>query len=126
MPIGDAILGAIRAAQATVGDTVTIRRGDDSTADVPVVPCATRTILEISDDRETEVEVCDFLIAVGDYQIAAAEVLPERGDEIVREVGGKVVTFEVLPISDAAEFWYSDPFRKTLRVRTKKSAEVAA
>ena len=108
------------------GITVTIRRGEDVTEDVPVVIGRTTAI---RDDGDVTIEMTcrDFLILTADYVIDGNAVRPEAGDLIEEAAlveGGPLPTFEVLPFAGEPHERYSDPYRKRLRIHTKQVSPV--
>jgi len=66
------------------------------------------------------VESTDFLITAADLVIAGIETLPEAGDRIRVEAGGKVRVYEVMaPGGDMSHYTAADPYRTAWRVHTK-------
>lgn len=122
MPISDAIVGAVRAAQASVGITLTIIRGGHSTADVPALIGRSRDVRVTQDRLVVGVSVRDYKIVASDYVIDGEIVKPAKGDRLV-ETSDKVRTFEVLPTAGEGEFRASDPYHTVHRIHTKLIGE---
>ena len=96
--------------------TVTYSRGETS---AEVLVTVGRTIFDVT-DASGFVQQCqsrDFLVAVEDL---AAFGVPERGDRIAETQGERTFVYEVMAPGKEDCWRFSDPYRVTLRVHTKK------
>ena len=102
---------------AHAASLVTYTRGADS---VQVYATKGRTKFEVEDGYGTriETEVLDFLILAADLVLAGCLVEPQRGDRIA-DVGSTIV-YEVMAPGGEQDWRYSDPYRQTLRIHTKR------
>jgi hypothetical protein len=99
--------------------TVEYRRGLDS---VELAATVGRTIFEKADQFGVleQSEARDYLVLAADLVLAAAAILPERGDRIVDEGDGAERTYEVLAPGTAPPWTWADPYRRTLRIHTRE------
>ncbi len=67
-----------------------------------------------------QTKMLDFIVATVDLVLAAAQVLPESGDEIRLVQGSDTLVFEVLPIGDTKHYRMSDPHGVMLRIHAKQ------
>jgi len=104
-----------------MGTSVYYRRGNRTTA-----LCATmgQTKLMLADDvGATRIEWTDkdFLIPRSALTINSALTLPKVGDLVIHNDGTETHTYEVLKYGGTEPHWrWSDPFRKIIRVHTKR------
>ncbi len=107
--------------KTNVARSVTYKRGVDS---VTLAATVGRTDFDVLDNETamlTRVESRDYVFPAADLVLDSAQVLPERGDQIV-EIGddGKTRTYEVMaPAPRMAHYRWSDPYHERLRVHTK-------
>jgi hypothetical protein len=89
-----------------------------------VQPSATvgKTVFEVDDGYGVMLrhELRDFLILAADLVLDDQVVLPERGDRIKETQGTVVYIYEVTAPGKEPVWRYSDPYRNTLRIHTKK------
>jgi len=97
---------------------VTYRRGS-STAQVLATVGATRFEADDGSGIVVEMEARDYLIAAADLVLDSAQVLPERGDEIVEVRDGINYVYEVMDLGSEKHFVTCDPAGRTLRIHTK-------
>jgi len=71
-------------------------------------------------------EARDYIVHAADLVLDGVQVEPQEGDRIVETIGGKAVTFEVLPGPGEPCFRFSDNYRIELRIHTKQIAEEAS
>ena len=95
---------------------VSITRKSDITVGVSA------TVGQSEDELETvsgllRFDIRNFIIAVEDYEIAAAQVEPEIGD-IISEGDG--TTWEVLPEAGLSPWKFHDSSKLSYRIRTKQ------
>lgn len=95
--------------------------------DREIALCATYgpKLLRLSDgEGNAWVEWTDmsFVVAGEDLTVSGARVEPRRGDRIVLRAGDDYETFEVLPFGGEPLWRWCDPYRKQLRVHTKRVA----
>ena len=103
-----------------ITEIVTYRRGED---EVELSATIGRTIFRLPEGYgvEVRVETRDFLITAADLILDGSLIEPKAGDEIDRTVGSAIHTFEVMsPGADEAAWVYSDGYRYTLRIHTKR------
>ena len=102
---------------------VVYRRGT-STVDLPAM--IGKTTFEIANQFGVElIESRDFLIAAFALVIDNNATLPADGDRIEEIIGGVVYIYEVSAPAGLAMWAWSDPYRQTVRIHTKKIEETA-
>jgi hypothetical protein len=103
-----------------VSELVTLRRGAESTTDVPAFLILQRAEELIPGVSVTRVEFQDFTIDAADYQIGAVAVIPQAGDQIERANG------EVYRVSsrgtDQPPFKYTTSDRTRFRIQADRFA----
>lgn len=113
----------IKVAQRATGITVTLRRGEQSTSDVPVA--IGKSTAEVKDASGFVVETAsrDYLIQRAHYTLGGVPVEPLDGDQIVETIGDQVVVWELLPLANepAKRFW--DEGRTVWRCHTQQLSE---
>lgn len=118
---GSAWLRAALKESASV--TVSIRRGEDTTANVKATVGTSRAIIDDGNGQQIEVDCRDYLIDVADYLIDGVAVEPVRGDAVLETISGEVLEFEAQPFADEPVARHSDPQRMRWRIHTKRMAE---
>lgn len=99
--------------------TVTYERGNES---VELQATIGETVFEQADDYGVihKIESRDFIIRTGDLVLADVQTPPTKGDRI-RETGGdQEFVYEVMAPGQEPAFRFSDPYRKALRIHTKR------
>jgi hypothetical protein len=83
-----------------------------------------RTEFELADDHGgvTRFESRDFLILAADLVLGATATLPQYGDHIVETQGALTFIYQVLDQDGRPLYRFSDPYRKLLRIHTKRVA----
>ena len=83
-----------------------------------------QTLLRLSDDLgavRVEWTDKDFIIPRSSLSLSGSLALPKVGDLIVHNDGTETHTYEVLKYGGVEPHWrWSDPFRKMIRVHTKR------
>lgn len=103
--------------------TVTYERGSDS---VELQATLGETVFEQADDYGVihKIEARDFIIRTGDLVLDSAQTLPVVGDRIRDADGSQEFIYEVMAPGSASggepPFRYSDPYRKAIRIHTKR------
>ncbi len=99
--------------------TVTYWRGTES-VELAATIGRSEWEVETADGVVEKIESRDFLCHAADLALAGAPVTPEPGD-LIRETDGAVTrVYEVLAPAGAPAWRYSDPYRKLIRVHTKR------
>jgi hypothetical protein len=101
--------------------TVTLKRGSLSTSSVSAV--VGNQLLKVTDsdgNPQTIRTDKDFMIARTAYLIGGTAVEPQKGDRIVETIDSAEATYEVLPYGDEKEWRWSDEYRKTYRIHTRR------
>ncbi len=95
--------------------SVTYRRGKSS---VELHATIGKTLFKIQDEygRTIYYESRDYLISSADLLIKGSPTLPQKGDEVIEN--GFV--YEVMAPANEPEWRYSDTYRNTLRIHTKR------
>jgi hypothetical protein len=106
--------------QAHASEPVVYQRGSEQ-----VALCATfgSTLLKLDDGAggiRMERTDRDFLIPAASLVLSGSPVLPKEGDKILHAYGSSLHTFQVLPYANEPQWRWSDPFRKMLRIHTKR------
>lgn len=101
---------------------VTYVRGNQ-TASVPAT--IGKTVFEIEDGYGLIIrhESRDFLILAADLVLGGVKTLPQKGDHICETQGDTVYIHEIVAFDKEGCWRFSDLFRKTLRIHTKKIGE---
>lgn len=99
--------------------TVSYERG--ATA-IEVQATIGETVFEQADDYGVihKIESRDFIIRTGDLVLGVAQALPIKGDRFRETVGTQEFIYEVMSPGQEPVFRYSDPYRKALRIHTKR------
>ena len=116
---GSEWLGVTMRAHAAASVTYTRGSGSYALEAEGVAATIGRTVFEVTDDYGllTRVESRDYLIDAAELE-AFGE--PQRGDQIRETLGGAVQVFEVMAPSGEDHFRYSDAYRRTYRIHTKR------
>lgn len=95
---------------------VTYRRGESS---VSILATVGRTERQIDEGNGllTRVESRDYLVTAADLVIGGAAVFPRAADQVV-EADGSV--YELMDFPGEGFCRWSDPYRVTLRIHTKR------
>ena len=105
--------------KAHASQSVTYRRGTDSVV-VSASIGSTRFEQEDRDGLVVRSQVRDYLIDVADLVLSGGAIEPEVGDLIEETVGSQTHVYQVLPLGGEPAWRYSDPYRKTYRIHTKR------
>lgn len=114
--------GAMRvlqtASEQVAGETITLRRGNNSTDGLEAVPLATRQRDYGPDEVHISARDQDWRIDAAAYAFGGQPVEPAIGDEIDWITGGVLRTFAVRPRADERCYRHTDQTRQTYRVFT--------
>ena len=99
--------------------TVTYERGSDS---VELQATIGETVFEQADDYGVihKIESRDFIIRTGDLVLDSVQTLPTTGDRVRETDVDTEFVYEVMAPGQEPPFRYSDPYRKALRIHTKR------
>jgi len=112
--------------RAHLADLVTLRRGLAQTADVPARRIAVTVEIVDATGATVQAERTDWIIEAADYQIDAAAVRPEAGDEIeIPDADGMTRTYQVVPRGSESHCRACDGGQTAWRVHTQLIAENA-
>lgn len=106
------------ATKQVAGESIALRRGNDSTDGLDAVPLATRQRDYGPDEVHISARDQDWRIDAAQYAFAGQPVEPAIGDEIDWTVDGVKRTFAVRPRGDEKCFRHTDQTRQTYRVFT--------
>jgi len=114
----DPFAAALRAINAIAGETIELRRGNET---ISVPATVGGTMFRIDTDERTNVVVfsVDFLIPANVYRFGGALVLPEERDLATRRVAGRRETYELLKFGDEPCWRWADPAHTEFRCHTK-------
>jgi hypothetical protein len=112
----DALKGALAVVRDTAGAPVTYARGETSIDDIAAGVGASRIEQTDAHGIVTSFESRDYLIGVCDLEELGE---PAAGD-LITEPG--IGVFQVLQITGAPCFQYSDPGRTQFRIHTKRAS----
>lgn len=101
------------------GVDITYRRGAASVSITAVIG-QTEFASEIDEQSQATWVARDYLIASADLIIEGLQTLPQTGDTIEEEIGGKAITYEVLSMTSGQCYSFQDVQETELRVHTKK------
>lgn len=119
-----ALLAAQEQFAVEAGESVSITRGGDTTANVEAVPGKHDQEASNYEGVTRTVRVQNFLIKVADYQINSVAVEPQEFDKITWVNNGETLTFTAQPYAmDDAVYEYTDPYRTHYRVFCKLTNE---
>lgn len=103
-----------------MGQPLVYRRGAEAVA-FCATPCQTKLLLsDEAGGARIEWTDRDFLIPAASLVLSGSKVLPKRGDVITQDDGEQVHTFQVLPYDGEPQWRWSDPYRRIIRVHTKR------
>jgi len=107
--------------EAHMSTTVTYCRGL-ATATMTATQAATET--NVVDDSGVEVrgQVDDWIISVAEMILHDSPAYPQEGDEIRETNGNLEFVFAVTKGPDGKEWRYTDAYRQTMRIHTKRTA----
>lgn len=113
-------INALLRAQAT---EVELRRGEQTTSNVPVAIGESNAEIQDADGFTVEDQTRDYLIRRADYKLGGVPVEPQEGDLIVETFGEETVIYQLLPLAKepAKRFW--DRGRTVWRCHTKHDSE---
>lgn len=99
--------------------TVTYERGNES---VELQATIGETVFEQADDYGVihKIESRDFIIRTCDLMLDSVQTLPAVGDRLRDSDGDTEFVYEVMAPGQEPAFRYSDPYRKALRIHTKR------
>jgi hypothetical protein len=106
--------------QVAASRPVVYRRG---VAEIPLCAAFGRTKLMLGNGLgavRIEWTDRDFLIPTASLVLAGQPIRPQRGDRIVTTDGATTETFEVLPYADEPHWRWSDPYKRMMRVHTRR------
>ena len=107
--------------KTNAGQSVTYIRGANNVALTATIG---QSVVEAVDEdgRVIRIETRDFLIHRADLILGGVEVEPDRGDQITWVDGSTTYRYEVMPLAGEDHWRDSDPYRKVLRIHTKRVA----
>ena len=81
-----------------------------------------RTVFQVARDYGLfeRTESRDYLVSAAELQLQGNPVLPSRGDTIRETDGDSVHIYEVMAPGNEPAWRWSDAYRKTLRIHTKR------
>lgn len=98
---------------------VEYRRGTDAVALAATVG---RTVFEQADEYGIlhRTESRDYLVLTTDLVLGGVPTAPRAGDRIRETDGEQVFVYEVMAPGNEPPWRYSDPYRRTLRIHTRR------
>jgi hypothetical protein len=118
--LSEALVDLLDNLKIEAGETVTYRRGAHSVSVTAVAGRKERNAV-LDDGLAMATDELEFKLEPGDLVLNSVQVLPERGDEIVRTVGTKTHTY-VVRAESGLPCYSVDPLTTCLTVRAKREA----
>jgi hypothetical protein len=107
---------------AHYSETVTIRRGALSNADVTATRGKNRFEIVDEQGQVLEVETVDWLIRASEYTLGGSPVVPAEGDKIEITDGEITYTFQVMTLADEPAWVWADNYHERYRIHSKEIA----
>lgn len=101
------------------GESVTISRGDASTAGVTARVMSQEYQGEGEDGMTTTFISTDFVLGIDDYEFGSGAVEPRKGDRIARTIGSTAHTYEVLPAPNGRVCEWAEASGDEWKIHTK-------